>query len=135
MSGLATLFTVLGIAWAVQLFFAWRQAQRFQKQLTELRKTSENGIVAIGLGGHRYRGGRAYVALVADENGIIKDGLLLTGMTVIAKGKPFADYKGFHIKEIISGDRVAANRKPKVIAAAKMAAEHIEGHLSRKDVE
>jgi DNA-binding transcriptional regulator of glucitol operon len=132
MSGLATLFTVLGIAWAVQLFFAWRQAQRFQKQLSTLRN---EGIVAIGLGGHRYRGGRAYVALVADENGIIKDGLLLTGMTVIAKGKPFADYKGFHIKEIISGDRVAANRKPKVIAAAKMAAEHIEGHLSRKDVE
>ena len=132
MSGLATLFTVLGIAWAVQLFFAWRQAQRFQKQLATLRK---EGTVAIGLGGHRYRGGRAYVALVADDNGIIKDGLLLTGMTVIAKGKPFADYKGFHIKEIISGDRVAANRKPKVIAAAKMAAEHIEGHLSRKDVE
>ncbi len=33
MSGLGTFFTVLGIAWAFQLFFAWRQAQRFQKQL------------------------------------------------------------------------------------------------------
>lgn len=128
MSGLATLFTVLGLAWAVQLFFAWRQAQRFQKDLAKLR---EKGTVAIGLGGRRYRGGRAYVALVADQEGVIQDGLLLTGMTVIAKGKPFTDYKGFHIKDIISGDRVAANRKPKVVDAARMAAEHIDGYLTR----
>lgn len=128
MSGLATLFTVLGLAWAVQLFFAWRQAQRFQKDLATLRK---QGTVAIGLGGRRYRGGRAYVALVSNDEGIIQDGLLLTGMTVIAKGKPFTDYKGFHIKDIISGDRVASNRKPKVVDAARMAAEHIDGYLTR----
>ena len=135
MSGLATLFTVLGLAWAIQLFFAWRQAQRFQKQLASLRKL---GTVAIGVGGRRYRGGRAYVALVADENAIVQDGLLLTGMTVIAKGKPFADYKGFHIDEISSGNRIAANRKPKVTDAAKMAAEHIGEYLKRgerKDAE
>ena len=135
MSGLATLFTVLGLAWAIQLFFAWRQAQQFQKQLSTLRK---EGIVAIGLGGKRYRGGRAYVALVANEGGVVQDGLLLTGMTVIAKGKPFADYKGFHIDEISSGNRTAANRKPKVTDAAKMAAEHIGEYLKRgerKDAE
>jgi DNA-binding transcriptional regulator of glucitol operon len=128
MSGLATFFTVLGLAWAVQLFFAWRQAQRFQKQLATLRK---EGTVAIGLGGKRYRGGRAYVALVADQSGVVTNGLLLTGMTVMAKGQPFTDYKGFHIKEIISGDRVA-NRKAKVVAAARMAAEHIDAYLNRK---
>jgi len=135
MSGLATLFTVLGLAWAIQLFFAWRQAQQFQKQMAVLRK---EGIVAIGLGGKRYRGGRAYVALVANEGGVVQDGLLLSGMTVIAKGKPFADYKGFHIDEISSGNRTAANRKPKVTDAAKMAAEHIGEYLKRgerKDAE
>lgn len=129
MSGLATLFTFLGLAWAVQLFFAWRQAQRFQKQLSTLRK---EGTVAIGLGGKRYRGGRAYVALVADPSGHVTSGLVLSGLTVMAKGKPFADYKGFHIKEIISGDRVAQNRKPKIVAAARMAAEHIEAYQNRK---
>jgi len=130
MSGLATLFTALGIAWAIQLFFAWRQAQRFQKQLSTLRK---EGVVAIGVGGRRYRGGRAYVALVANESGVISNGLLLSGITVMAKGKPFTDYKGFHIKEIISGNRVATDRKDKVIAAARMAAEHIDAHLNRKE--
>lgn len=131
MSGLATLFTVLGLAWAIQLFFAWRQAQRFQTQLTGLRKKIENGTVAIGVGGKRYRGGRAFVALVADNNGVVGDGLVLSGMTVMAKGLPFTDYTGFHIKDIISGNRVAANRKPKVIDAARMAAEHIAAHLNR----
>ena len=134
MSGLATLFTILGLAWAIQLFFAWRQAQRFQKQLASLRKANgKEYIVAIGMGGRRYRGGRAFVALSADENGVVNDGLLLTGMTVMAKGKPLPDYKGFHIKEIISGDRDAANRKPKVVAAARMAAEHIGDHFTRRD--
>lgn len=133
MSGLATLFTVLGIAWAVQLFLAWRQAQRFQKQLAALRKSIEGGTVAIGVGGKRYRGGRAYVALVADVNGEITDGLLLSGFTVMAKGKPFADYKGFHIKDVMSGDRVAANRKAKITDASRMAAEHIHAYMVRKD--
>ncbi len=133
MNNLFTLFMVLGAAWAVQLFFAWRQALKFQKQLGSLRKESgSNGAVAVGVGGRRYRGGRAFVALSTDASGIIKSGLLLTGFTVLAKGKPFTDYTGFHIDDIISGDRVAANRKPKVIAAAKMAAEHIKAYLDRK---
>ena len=129
MSGLATLFTVLGLAWAIQLFFAWRQAQQFQKQLSTLRK---EGIVAIGLGGKRYRGGRAYVALVADESGIVSNGLILTGMTVMAKGKPFDDYKGFSIKDVASGNRTAPGRKEKVTEAARMAAEHILEYQGKK---
>ena len=132
MNGLGTFFTVLGIAWAVQLFLAWRQAQRFQKELASLRKSIEGGTVAIGVGGKRYRGGRAYVALLADGEGVIQDGLLLSGFTVMAKGKPFTDYKGFHIDEIISGNRTA-DRKEKVVAAARMAAEHIQAHLNRKN--
>lgn len=135
MSGLGTLFTVLGIAWAFQLFLAWRQANRFQKQLADLRKSIDGGIVAIGVGGRRYRGGRSYVALLADKNGVVSDGLLLTGITVMAKGKPFTDYKGFHIKEIISGDRVAANRKQKITDATRMAAEHIDAHIKRSKSE
>lgn len=133
MNGLGTFFTVLGIAWAVQLFLAWRQAQRFQKELASLRKSIEGGTVAIGVGGRRYRGGRAYVALLADGEGVIQDGLLLSGFTVMAKGKPFADYKGFLIKDVMSGDRVATNRKAKITDAARMAAEHIQAFFDRKE--
>ena len=133
MNGLGTFFTVLGIAWAVQLFLAWRQAQRFQKELASLRKSIEGGTVAIGVGGKRYRGGRAFVALVADKEGVVQDGLLLSGFTVMAKGKPFTDYKGFHIKDVMSGDRVATNRKAKITDAARMAAEHIQAFFDRKE--
>lgn len=133
MNGLGTFFTVLGIAWAVQLFLAWRQAQRFQKELASLRKSIEGGTVAIGVGGRRYRGGRAYVALLSNADGVIEDGLLLSGFTVMAKGKPFTDYKGFHIKDVMSGNRVATNRKAKITDAARMAAEHIQTFFDRKD--
>jgi hypothetical protein len=54
-------------------------------------------------------------------------------MTVMAKGKPFTDYKGFHIQEIISGNRVAANRKAKITDAARMAAEHIDAFFNRSE--
>lgn len=133
MNGLGTFFTVLGIAWAVQLFLAWRQAQRFQKELASLRKSIEGGTVAIGVGGRRYRGGRAYVALLSNADGVIEDGLLLSGFTVMAKGKPFTDYKGFHIKDVMSGNCVATNRKAKITDAARMAAEHIQAFFDRKD--
>ena len=130
--GLGKLFAVIAIMWGVQLFFAWRQAKRFQDQLAVLRK---EGSVAIGVGGKRYRGGRAFVALAANEQGIIQKGLLLTGLTTMAKGKPFDDYKGFSIHDVASGNRTAPGRKAKITEAAKMAAEHIRDYLGRKDGE
>ena len=120
--GLGKLFAIIAIMWGIQLFFAWRQAKHFQDQLSVLRK---EGAVAIGVGGKRYRGGRAFVALSANDKGIIQSGLLLTGITTMAKGKPFNDYKGFSIKDVASGDRTAPGRKEKVTEAARMAAEHI----------
>ena len=126
MSGMATLFTVLGIAWATQLFFAWRQAQRFQKQLASLRKL---GTVAIGVGGRRYRGGRAYVALAADNEGIVRNALILSGLSIFARAKTFGDYTGFSIEDIITGQRAMVSRPTKVKEAALSAAEHIRSHL------
>lgn len=127
--GFGRFFALIAILWGIQLFFAWRQARRFQAQLSELRK---DGSVAIGVGGKRYRGGRAYVALSADDKGIIQRGLLLTGITTMAKGKPFNDYKGFSIHDVAEGNQSASGRKPKVTEAARMAAEHIRDHLKRK---
>jgi glucitol operon activator protein len=125
---LTKLLLVIAAMWASQLALAYLQAKKFQADLRSLR---QYGTVAIGMGGRRYRGGRAFVALAADENGLIVTGLVLRGLTVFAKSKPLNTYNGFSLTDIISGTRVVLGEPKKVQEATQMAAQHIQDHLTR----
>jgi len=125
---LTKLLLVIAAMWASQLALAYLQAKKFQADLRSLR---QYGTVAIGMGGRRYRGGRAFVALAADENGLIVTGLVLRGLTVFAKSKPLNTYNGFSLADIISGTRVVLGEPKKVQEATQMAAQHIQDHLTR----
>ena len=127
MGGLTRLFILIGMMWALQLYLAWRQAANFQKDMKALRQHAPN--VAIGVGGRRYRGGRAYVALAADNDGIVRNALLLSGLSIFARAKKIGDYTGFSIEDIITGQRAMVSRPTKVKEAALTAAEHIRSHL------
>ena len=94
MSNLAKIFILIGIMWLFQLWFAYKQAKIFQEDIRGLRK---QGTMAIGVGGRRYRGGRAFVALTCDDSGIVKAGMVLKGFTIFAKSKPLSSYTGFSI--------------------------------------
>ncbi len=128
MSNLGKIFILIGIMWLFQLWFAYKQAKIFQDDIRGLRK---QGTMAIGVGGRRYRGGRAFVALTCDENRIVKDGRVLKGFTIFAKSKPLTTYTGFSIDEIASGDRIVQSEKKKVQEAAKSSAQHILEHFER----
>lgn len=128
MSNLGKLFILIGIMWLFQLWFAYKQAKIFQDDIRGLRKM---GTMAIGVGGRRYRGGRAFVALTCDESGIVKAGMVLKGFTIFAKSKPLNEYTGFSIEEIASGNRIALGQKKKVQEAAASSAQHILEHLER----
>ncbi len=128
MTYLTKLLLVIAAMWASQLALAYLQAKKFQADLRSLR---QYGTVAIGMGGRRYRGGRAFVALAADENGMIVTGLVLRGLTVFAKSKPLNTYNGFSLTDIISGTRVVLGEPKKVQEATQMAAQHIQDHLTR----
>ncbi|MEI6216845.1 MAG: transcriptional regulator GutM [Actinomycetes bacterium] len=128
MTYLTKLLLVIAAMWASQLALAYLQAKKFQADLRSLR---QYGTVAIGMGGRRYRGGRAFVALAADENGLIVTGLVLRGLTVFAKSKPLNTYNGFSLADIISGTRVVLGEPKKVQEATQMAAQHIQDHLTR----
>lgn len=128
MTYLTKLLLVIAAMWASQLALAYLQAKKFQADLRSLR---QYGTVAIGMGGRRYRGGRAFVALAADENGLIVTGLVLRGLTVFAKSKPLNTYNGFSLTDIISGTRVVLGEPKKVQEATQMAAQHIQDHLTR----
>lgn len=128
MSNLGKLFILIGIMWMFQLWFAFKQAKFFQADVGALRK---EGTMAIGMGGRRYRGGRAFVALTCDESGVVKRGMVLKGFTIFARSKALDTYTGFSIGEIASGDRVVQSEKKKVQEAAKSSAQHILEYFER----
>lgn len=128
MSNLGKLFILIGIMWLFQLWFAYKQSKIFQQDIRGLRK---QGTMAIGMGGRRYRGGRAFVALVCDENKIVLNGMVLKGFTIFARSKPLNTYTGFSIDEIASGDRIVEGEKKKVQEAAKSSAQYILDYLER----
>jgi DNA-binding transcriptional regulator of glucitol operon len=129
MSNLGKLFILIGIMWLFQLWFAYKQSKIFQNYIRGLRA---QGTMAIGMGGRRYRGGRAFVALTADENGVVKDGMVLKGFTIFARSKPINTYTGFSINQIASGDLIVENEKKKVQEAAANSAQHILDYFERK---
>lgn len=130
MTNLTRILLVIAAMWAAQLALAYMQAKRFQADLSGLRKL---GTVAVGMGGRRYRGGRAFVALTVDGNEIVQDGLVLKGFTVFAKSRKLDNYIGFSLDDILSGQREGVNDPNKVREAAVMSAQHIKDYLSRSD--
>lgn len=130
MTNLTRILLVIAAMWAAQLALAYMQAKRFQADLSGLRKL---GTVAVGMGGRRYRGGRAFVALTVDANEIVQDGLVLKGFTVFAKSRKLNNYIGFSLDDILSGQREGVGDPNKVREAAVMSAQHIKDYLSRSD--
>lgn len=130
MTFLTRLLLVIAAMWAAQLALAFMQAKRFQADLSSLRK---QGTVAVGMGGRRYRGGRAFVALTVNDNEMVQDGLVLKGFTVFAKSRKLSNCIGFSLDDIISGDREGVGEPNKVREAAVMSAQHIKDYLSRSD--
>ena len=117
MENLPVVFLLIGALWFAQLILTYKQAMRFNDSLKELRTQGES---AIGMGGKRYRGGRAFVA-IARQGDTVVDARVMTGFTVFAGPKPFPALKGLSLTEL-AGDGDIAGLNRKVRSAAQMAA-------------
>lgn len=112
------IFLVIALMWVFQLFFAAKQSMRFSKSLREVRAL---GRSAVGLGGFRYRGGRAFVAL-SEKNGVVVAAKVLVGITVFASPIDCPQLVGKPLTALANGEQMETLRK-KVQEAVKMAAE------------
>jgi DNA-binding transcriptional regulator of glucitol operon len=116
------IFILIAVMWVFQLFFTYRQAMKFNDHLKPLRQA---GRTAVGLGGKRYRGGRAFVAL-AHQGDEVVDARVMTGFTVFAKAIPAPELVGLSLTLLASDDDIP-NLKAKVRSAAQMAAKTLLG--------
>lgn len=115
---LALIFGALVALWLLQMFFTWQQAQRFMGAVRSLR---QSGTVAIGMGGRRYRGGRAFVALARKDDGPVVGALSLSGITTLSKPKELPVLVGMDLGVLAAGG-APESLAPKFREAAVMAA-------------
>lgn len=112
------IFLVIAAMWVLQLYYAAKQSMRFSKSLREVRAL---GRTAVGIGGFRYRGGRAFVAL-SEKDGIVVGAKVLVGLTVFASPADCPQLVGKPLTALANGEQMETLRK-KEQEAAKMAAE------------
>jgi glucitol operon activator protein len=106
------------VGWIFQLYLSYRQGSSFTADARALRSA---GTVSIGVGGNRYRGGRAFVAIAVDEAGIVRDAISLSGWTTFARGKALPQLRGLRLN-VLRGERVIDGlSKPQRIAARQAA--------------
>ncbi len=93
------LAVVLG--WTFQLFLTYRQSMAFNSDARAMRRS---GTVSVGAGGKRYRGGRAFVAIAVDEQGVVRDAISLRGFTTFARARTLPALIGMRVNKV-KGDR------------------------------
>jgi DNA-binding transcriptional regulator of glucitol operon len=117
MENLPLILILIGVMWFAQLILTYKQAMKFNDSLKALRAQGES---AVGMGGKRYRGGRAFVA-IARQGDTVVDARVMTGWTVFAGPKPFPALIGLSLTEL-AGDGDISQLSRKVRSAAQMAA-------------
>jgi glucitol operon activator protein len=115
--GVGAIFVLLGLLWALQLFLAYQQAQRFMRRARVLRRL---GRVSIGASRRQFRG-RAYVVVAVGPDDRVTAAEALRGVTVFAHPKPVPALMGLPAAELAAGAEVPGLH-PKVLAAAQSAA-------------
>jgi glucitol operon activator protein len=115
--GVGAIFVLLGLLWALQLFLAYQQAQRFMRRARVLRRL---GRVSIGASRRQFRG-RAYVVVAVGPDDRVTAAEALRGVTVFANPKPVPALIGLPAAELAAGAEVPGLH-PKVLAAAQSAA-------------
>jgi glucitol operon activator protein len=89
------------VGWVFQLYLSYRQGMAFT---TDARALRSAGTVSIGVGGNRYRGGRAFVAIAVDDAGIVRDAISLSGWTTFARAKSLHQLVGLRLN-VLKGER------------------------------
>jgi glucitol operon activator protein len=99
-------FLVFALVWALQIWSSHTQAQRFMREVKQLRS---RGRTAIGVSDQSRIKPRVFVAISASQDRVV-DAVELRGTTVFAKPRQLAELEGHELTELArqqDGDRRA----------------------------
>jgi DNA-binding transcriptional regulator of glucitol operon len=112
----------------VQSILTYRQTAAFNAAIRDLRQF---GSVAVGGGGKRYRGGKAFVAIAADRQNRVTKAIILTGWTTFARPRELLGVRGLGLARLERGDPVTSI-DDRSRAALQNAAQTLQTHLARQ---
>ena len=118
MDSIFWLLAAVVIGWLGQMYTTYQQSMAFNRQVRAIRPF---GTVSVGVGGRRYRGGRAYVAIAVDESDVVRRALSLSGFTTFARGREVPGLSGRRVN-LLAGERSIEGLSKAQRAAARQAA-------------
>jgi len=117
----------LAVMWVLQMTLAKKQATGFLNAVNSIKGPGLE--VAIGVNQPKWGRKKIYLAISANVNSTIVDGLTLEGVTTFAKSKKVPTFNGKTLNEIANSE----NKEP-IWEAAKMAADTlIKKYQSKAD--
>ena len=121
------IFVALAVMWVLQMTLAKKQATGFLNAVNSIKGPGLE--VAIGVNQPKWGRKKIYLAISADVNSTIVDGLTLEGVTTFAKSQKVPIFNGKTLNEIANSE----NKEP-IWEAAKMAADTlIKKYQSKAD--
>lgn len=118
MPGPMLLLLAVVLGWMIQLVLTYRQSMAFNADARAMRRS---GTVCVGSGGKRYRGGRAFVAIAVDDQGVVRDAISLSGWTTFARARKLTPLIGQRANRF-KGDRDVPGLSSPQREAARQAA-------------
>ena len=121
------IFVTLALMWVLQMYLAKKQATSFLNAVNSIKGSDLE--VAIGVNQPKWGRKKIYIAISANAESIIVDGLTLEGVTTFAKSKKLTLFNGMRLHEVATSD----NNEP-IWEAASMASDTLIKRIeSKKD--
>lgn len=99
--GYLELILAFGVMWMVQIIFALRQQKHIRETLASIKRTYNSGYAGTGLTRSKFNiGPGVLVIVVVDDNDVVKDYRVLTGLTVFARFKQKTTFIGQKLQEL-----------------------------------
>ena len=120
------IFVTLALMWVLQMYLAKKQATSFLNAVNSIK--GQHLEVAIGVNQPKWGRKKIYIAISANAESIIVDGLTLEGVTTFAKSKKLTLFNGKSLHEIVTSDI-----KEPIWEAASMAADTLIKRIQSKE--
>lgn len=114
------IIVALVAGWLVQIFFTYRQSMAFNDDVRKLRAGGH--ATSVGVGGNRYKGRRSFVAIAVDDAGVVRDAIMLSGLTTFARSRPIPGLFDTKVS-VLRGQRDLPHVSSSQREAARQAAE------------
>jgi DNA-binding transcriptional regulator of glucitol operon len=111
---IGVVFFTLAVMWVVQMSLAKKQATGFLNAINSIKGPGLE--VAIGVNEPKWGRKKIYLAIAADQDAVVVDGLVLQGVTTFAKSEKETTFNGLHLSEIVK-----TNNTEPIWQSAKMA--------------